>query len=457
VAEFFEMPQASPTMETGTLLSWKKAEGDTLAPQDVLAEVETDKAAMEIEVFDSGYLLKILAEEGDQIPAGQPIAILGTSADEDISDLMAKYEALKAGAATASPATAPSAPAAATPSAAPAPAVPTAPAQTGLQPFTWQGKAVHSSIMEMPNFSVGLPEASTPGVVAPGGKVRSSPAARAAGRAKGIDLSRVQGTGPRGRVTRADVLRTAAGVPMPQAPAPAAPPPRAVPLPTAGPDDTVVRNSQMRKTIAKRLKAASSDAPVFFLTATLDCDALVDFRTKMKAEGVGVSYNDIVIQACARALRDVPEVNAAWADENIILRGRVDIGVAVALPGGLITPVIRDADKKELPDISKEIRALAGRAREQKLSPDEYTGSTFTISNLGMKKIDQFTAILNPPEACILAVGAMRQEPVVNDGKLAIGWRMKVTLTCDHRVVDGALGADFLAAMRSYIEDPGTL
>jgi pyruvate dehydrogenase E2 component (dihydrolipoamide acetyltransferase) len=443
-------------METGTLLSWKKAEGDALVPQDVLAEVETDKAAMEIEVFDNGYLLKILAEEGDQIPAGQPIAILGTSPDEDISDLMAKYEALKSGASAASPAT-PSAPAAA-PSATPAPvAAPTAPAQTGLQPFTWQGKAVHSSIMEMPSFSVGLPETSTPGMVVPGGKVRSSPAARAASRAKGIDLTRVQGTGPRGRVTRADVLRTAAGVALAPSPVVAAPPPRAVPLPTAGPDDTVVRNSQMRKTIAKRLKAASSDAPVFFLTTTLDCDAMVAFRTQMKAEGTGVSYNDIVIQACARALRDVPEANAAWADENIILRGRVDIGVAVALPGGLITPVIRDADKKALPEMSKEIRALAVRAREQKLAPEEYTGSTFTISNLGMKNIDQFTAILNPPEACILAVGTMRQEPIVKDGQLAIGWRMKVTLTCDHRVVDGALGADFLAAMRVYIGNPSSL
>ena len=444
-------------METGTLLAWKKAEGDSLAPQDVLAEVETDKAAMEIEVFDSGYLLKILAEEGDQIPAGQPIAILGSSADEDISELMAKYEAIKAGASTPSPTPAPSAQS--TPSAAPATpaAAPATPAQTGLQPFTWQGKAIHSSIMEMPSFSVGLPETSSPGMIAPGGKVRSSPAARAAGRAKGIDLSRVQGTGPRGRVTRADVLRTAAGVPLAQPAAAPAPPPRAVPLPTAGPNDTVVRNSQMRKTIAKRLKAAASDAPVFFLTATLDCDALVAFRTQLKAEGTGVSYNDIVIQACARALRDVPEVNAAWADENIILRGQVDIGVAVALPGGLITPVIRDADKKALPEISKEIRALAGRAREQKLAPEEYTGSTFTISNLGMKKIDQFTAILNPPEACILAVGAMQQQPIVKDGELAIGWQMKVTLTCDHRVVDGALGADFLAAVRQYIENPSSL
>jgi len=213
----------------------------------------------------------------------------------------------------------------------------------------------------------------------------------------------------------------------------------------------------MRKTIAKRLKAAYSDAPVFFLTRTLDCDALVRFRTDLKASGRAVSYNDIVIAACGRALRDVPDVNAAWADESIIKRAAVDIGMAVALPGGLITPVIRGADQKTLDAIAEDTRALAGRAKAGKLSPSEYTGSTFTISNLGMKGIEQFTAILNPPEACILAVGGMAQVPVVQDGALAVGWRMSVTLTCDHRVVDGALGADFLSALARYIEEPRLL
>ena len=462
MAEFFEMPQASPTMEVGTVLSWKKAEGDSLAPQDVLAEVETDKAAMEIEVFDSGVLLKILAQEGDQVPAGQPIAILGTSADEDISDLLAKFERIKASGGTAAqpdPAAASAPPQSSSQFelAAKTPASVSAPTQTGLTPFQWAGKTVDDSIMEMPTFLVALPTVVPGSAPLPAGKVRSSPAARAAARAQRIDIGTVVGTGPRGRVTRADVMRHAAGVPavvQPAAPAPAA---RAIPLPTAEPGDEVVPNTNMRKTIAKRLKAAYSDAPVFFLTTEFNCDALVEFRTALKADGQRVSYNDIVIAACGRALRDVPDVNAAWADETIIKRAAVDIGMAVALPGGLITPVIRGADSKDLNAIAEDTRALATKAKDGKLAPTEYTGSTFTISNLGMKRIDQFTAIINPPEACILAVGAMAQVPVVVDGKLAVGWRMKVTLTCDHRVVDGALGADFLAAIRGYIEQPSRL
>lgn len=459
MAEFFEMPQASPTMEVGTVLSWKKAEGENLAPQDVLAEVETDKAAMEIEVFDSGVLLKILANEGDQVPAGQPIAILGSSADEDISELLAQFEAIKANAGASSPAAAaaPPAPAPATPSA-PAPMTAAAPTQTGLTPFSWAGKPIDESIMEMPTFTVALPAPVPGGAPLPAGKVRSSPAARAAARAQRIDIGTVVGTGPRGRVTRADVMRHAAGVaPVLAAAAPPPPAPRAIPLPTPEPGDEVVPNSAMRSTIAKRLKAAYSDAPVFFLTAEFDCDAMVEFRTGLKADGVRVSYNDIVIAACGRALRDVPDVNAAWADDSIIKRAAVDIGMAVALPGGLITPVIRGADAKGLTAIAEDTRSLATKAKDGKLAPTEYTGSTFTISNLGMKGIDQFTAIINPPEACILAVGAMAQVPVVVDGALSVGWRMKVTLTCDHRVVDGALGADFLAAVRGYIEQPSTL
>jgi pyruvate dehydrogenase E2 component (dihydrolipoamide acetyltransferase) len=439
-------------MEVGTVLSWKKAEGDALAPQDVLAEVETDKAAMEIEVFDSCLLLKILAEAGDQVPAGQPIAILGESVDEDISALLTEFENRKAsGPAVAAPAAA-VAPAA---SSAPPVTAPSTPTVTGLQPFSWQGKNVDASIMEMPVFTVALP-AAAPGTAVIGGKVRSSPAARSAARAKGVNLATVQGTGPRGRVTRADVLRHASGIPA-SAPSVAAPPPRAIPLPTANPGDEVIPNNNMRKTIAKRLKAAYSDAPVFFLTTQFDCDALIDFRTALKAAGTKVSYNDIVVSACGHALRDVPEVNAAWAEESIIRRAKIDIGMAVALPGGLITPVIRDADTKSLTDIAADSRALVKKARDGKLAPSEYTGSTFTISNLGMKNIEQFTAIINPPEACILAVGTMQQEPVVRDGELGIGWRMKVTLTCDHRVVDGSLGADFLAAIRKYIEDPSQL
>ena len=457
MAEFFEMPQASPTMEVGTVLAWKKAEGDTLSPQDVLAEVETDKAAMEIEVFDSGVLLKILANEGDQVPAGQPIAILGSSVDEDISDLLAEFERIKSSGGS-KPAAEPEPSAAPAPAASPPAPVAAAPTTTGLTPFSWAGKTVDDSIMEMPTFTVALPTASPGAAPLPAGKVRSSPAARAAARAQRIEIGTVIGTGPRGRVTRADVMRHAAGVPPMGAAAPAlAPVPRAIPLPTPEPGDEVIPNTNMRSTIAKRLKAAYSDAPVFFLTTEFKCDAMVEFRTDLKANGTKVSYNDIVIAACGRALRDVPEVNAAWAEDSIIQRAAVDIGMAVALPGGLITPVIRGADTKALDAIASDSRSLATKAKDGKLSPTEYTGSTFTISNLGMKGINQFTAIINPPEACILAVGGMAQVPVVVDGSLSVGWRMKVTLTCDHRVVDGALGADFLAAVRRYIEQPDLL
>jgi len=430
MATFYEMPQASPTMTVGTLLSWKKSEGDVLAPQDVIAEVETDKAAMDIEVFDATVLLKLLAAEGDEIPAGRPIAIIG-EAGEDISGLLAEFEVLKAklAAGEADEAAAESAPA---PAATAAPAAPAAPLQVGLTHYTWQGKAVPDGIMEMPEgFTIsGAAEA----------RVRASPLARKVAADKGIDIADVSGSGPHGRVVRADVEGYTPPAPAAGWGAPAA--------------DETVRNSQMRKTIARRLTESYLGAPTFFLTAQLDCDELVRFRSQLKAAEVRVSYNDLLVKCVARALREVPEVNASWGEKAITRHGRVDVGVAVALPDGLITPVIRDADRKPLDVIGVETRELAGRAREMKLDPAEYTGSTFTISNLGMMQIDQFTAIINPPESGILAVGSMQREPVVVDGQLSVGWRMKVTMTCDHRVIDGALGARFLQVVRKYVENP---
>jgi pyruvate dehydrogenase E2 component (dihydrolipoamide acetyltransferase) len=213
----------------------------------------------------------------------------------------------------------------------------------------------------------------------------------------------------------------------------------------------------MRKVIASRLKASYLDAPTFFLNAKLNCDNLVAFRTQMKAAGAAVSYNDLVIKAVAKALKDVPAVNASWTEEAIVQHGRVDVGMAVALPDGLITPVIRNADQKSLANLGAETKTLVQKAKDRKLSAEEYSDSTFTISNLGMMQIEHFTAIINPPNAAILAVGSMQQEPVVENGALGIGWRMKVTLTCDHRVIDGALGAEFLQAVRRYIEFPALL
>lgn len=454
MAEFFKMPQASPTMESGTLNAWRKAEGDALASQDVIAEVETDKAAMDVEVFEPGFLLKILAAAGEDVPAGRPIAIIGKRKDEDISALLAEFAALKGGAAPAQ--AAPAAPAApvvvaqvapaptanpgVVPPAAPAaPAVTTVTTPSGYAGPTWRGKPLRHGLEE-------LGGAFTPAKARR--VVRSSPLARKIAEELGVPLDRVTGSGPHGRVLRADV-EAAAQAPAVQAPQVAAPAARA---------NELVRNSKMRKVIASRLKESYLDAPTFFLTATYDCDALVAFRStlndQLSAKGVKVSFNDLTLLAVARALAEVPECNAAWGEESITRFGSVDLGVAVALEDGLITPILRGADKLSLLDLAAQTRSLVERARARKLQPEEYTGATFSVSNLGMMGIEHFTAILNPPAAGILAVGALQQEPVVKDGALTIGWRMRVTMTCDHRVIDGALGAKLLAALRRLIERP---
>lgn len=437
MAEFFEMPQATPTMEFGTLAEWKKSEGDQLSPQDVIAIVETDKAAMDVEVFDSVVLLKILAEDGAEVPAGFPIAIIGQEG-EDISALMTEFQGMdpSGGAAPAESAPAPEAttPAPAAPPAAPAPKpAPAAPVNAGWTGPSHAGKELDDALMETwGTFHVEGP------------KVRISPLARKLAETKNIDVASLTGSGPNGRIVKADVEAYKAptfggGIAAPKA-------------------DETVRNSKMRKVIAARLKESYLAAPVFFLTAVLDCDALVAFRkdlNKQVAEqGLKVSYNDLTVAAVAKALRDVPEVNASWGPDNITRFGSVDVGVAVALPDGLITPVIRQADQKSLVQLAAETKDLVGRARDRKLDPSEYSGAGFAVSNLGMMQIDQFTAIINPPGSGILAVGALQQEPVVKDGALAVGWRMKVTMTCDHRVIDGALGARFLQAFRGYIENP---
>lgn len=432
MAEFFEMPQATPTMEFGTLGEWKKSEGDKLSPQDVIAVVETDKAAMDVEVFDSVVLLKILASDGDEIPAGFPIAIIGQEGD-DISALMAQFATMEPGGPAPEAEAAPAAEVKAAPVAAPAPKAPKAELKAGWTGPGYAGKPLDDALMETwGTFHVEGP------------RVRSSPLARKLAESKGIDVASVTGSGPNGRVVKADVEAHKApsasyGIAAPKA-------------------DEIVRNSKMRKVIAGRLKESYLDAPVFFLTAVLNCDSLVAFRKDLNGQlaeqGLKVSYNDLTVAAVAKALRDVPEVNASWGPDNITRFGSVDVGVAVALPDGLITPVIRQADKKSLVQLAAETKELVGRARDRKLDASEYSGAGFTVSNLGMMQIDQFTAIVNPPGSGILAVGALQQEPVVKNGELAVGWRMKVTMTCDHRVIDGALGARFLQSFRGYIENP---
>lgn len=454
MAEFFVMPQASPTMTVGVVGKWVVAEGAALSPSQAIAQVETDKATMDIEVFDKGVLLKHLAAEGEEVPPGQPIAIIGKSADEDISALLAEFASIKASRsapaatpAAATPAAAPPAaasaaaapvavPAALSPQVTPAPVVAAKPlGEPGktVRP-SWAGRALDDAFME--------PRAA---FRAPGPRVVASPLARAMAEESGISLARIRGSGAGGRIVAADVESASAGKSAAVRPA-----------------DSAARTTQMRKTIARRLTDVHQQVPVFYLTASFDATGIVALKDavgKRAEKGIGtkVSVNDVLIRCVAAALRDVPEVNAQWAGDQIIRKGGVDIGIAVALPEGLITPVIRDADQKSVSEISTEVRELAKAAKEGKLQPEQYTGGTFTISNLGMYEIEQFTAILNPPESAILAVGSALQVPAVVNGQVCAQWRMKVTMTCDHRVVDGALGARYLQALRAYVENPGLI
>jgi len=293
---------------------------------------------------------------------------------------------------------------------------------------------------------------------APGGRVKSSPLARAIAAQKNVPLALVPGSGPGGRIVKRDVEGYIAS-PRPAA-APAGAPAtarQAVPVPSV-PPGTAIPVSNIRRVIAKRLSESAFTAPHFYVTVEIDMDAAVSLREQLiRAEEIKLSYNDLVVKACAKALTRFPTVNASWTGETIQTHADVHVGIAVSIPDGLITPVVRNADRKHVVEIAHEIKDLAARARDRKLKPEEFTGSTFTISNLGMFDVTEFTAIINPPESCILAVGGVRKQPVVKDDELAVGHRMKVTLSSDHRVVDGALAAQFLAEVRRLLESPVSL
>lgn len=420
-------------MEVGTVVAWKVAEGESFKAPSVVAEIGTDKANMDAELFDPGVMLKHLVPEGDDAVPGFPIAIIGQAADENIDELLVAFEKEKAEkakpvASEAAPAPAPKTP----PKAVKTQAAPVASTPTADLTRDWMGTPTAHLFSDPPGDL---------GIGAAAERIPASPLAKKVAMTLGLPLETVTGTGPNGRITKSDVLAAATGGKRHAPPRP----------------DQTIKNSRMRNTIAKRLLASHQDVPTFFLTVTFDMDAAVALRAQLKSGGVKISYNDLVISAVAKALRDSPAVNASWGADAITRYGRVDIGVAVAIEDGLITPVVRGADNLSPADISKEVRALAGRAKEGKLTPDEFTNSTFTISNLGMFGIEQFTAIINPPEAAILAVGGIAQVPVVKDGALALGWQMKVTLTCDHRAIDGATGAAFLQKVRDYIEAPALL
>jgi pyruvate dehydrogenase E2 component (dihydrolipoamide acetyltransferase) len=415
------MPALSPTMTEGTLSRWLKKEGDAIKAGDVLAEIETDKATMEVEAVDEGVLGRILVPDGTaNVKVNDPIAVMIVDGE-------------------AAPAAAPAAaaPAAAAPAAAaPAAAAPAAPAA----------------------------------VTHDGARIFASPLARRMAKQAGIDLAMLKGSGPNGRIVRADIESAhaaPAAAPVAAQPVAAAPAPALAPVPRPAPvtaPHTLVPNTTMRKVISRRLTESHQQVPNFFVTLDMEIDALLKLRAELNAkspkDGPGafkLSVNDLVIKAAAATLRRVPKMNASYTEDAMVLYDDVDISVAVSMPEGLITPIVRNADRKGLATISNEMKDLGARAKSGKLKPEEFQGGTFSISNLGMFGTKQFTAIINPPQAAILAVGAGEKRPVVKNDALAIATVMTCTLSVDHRVADGALGAEWMAVFKTLIEDPISL
>jgi pyruvate dehydrogenase E2 component (dihydrolipoamide acetyltransferase) len=413
-----DMPKLSDTMQEGVIAKWNVKEGDTVKSGDIIAEVETDKATMDVEVFDSGTILKIFAKEGESVPLGGLLTIIGKPG-EDISQF-----------------TGGSAPTASTP----APAKAAAPEQASAPA---KQEATFDPILG------DLASSSTDA------RIKVSPLARKMAAEQGIDLGKVKGSGPEGRIVRKDVETAPAGGSAPSV-TPAVQAPVFIPAPTGA--DEEVRITQMRKTIARRLAESKFTSPHFYETIDIDMKHAVAAREQLNAiSDVKLSFNDLVVKACAVALRRHPKINSSWLGEVIRINGGVHVAVAVAVEDGLLTPVIRNADQKGLRQISLETKDLATRARDKKLQPEEWEGSTFTISNLGMYGIEEFTAIINPPNAAILAVGSIRDVPVVEKNQVVPGKRMKVTLSSDHRVVDGASAAEFLSTLRHLLENPSSM
>lgn len=439
------LAKLSPTMEEGTIVRWAKNEGDPVKVGEVLAEIETDKANMEMEALGAGVVRKILVPAGTKAPLGTLIAVVADPGD-DIAGLLAEAAAApKPAAAPAAPAPAPAA------SAAPAEAVATA------TPSSYGGSGAQPRSGESPRGpSDGIHSRREP--------PKASPLARSIAAQRGIPLDSVTGSGPGGRIVKRDIeswvgagaeMRAVSAIVTTPTPGPAKPAAAAAapPAPVIVPGQELPL-SNMRRTIAKRLAESKFSAPHFYVTVEVDMDRAVALREQLREAEVKLSYNELVVRACALALRAFPMVNASWGGEKIVTHAEVNIGVAVALPDGLMTPVVRQADRKGVGAIAAEIRELAQKARDRKIRPEEYTGSTFTVSNLGMYDVVEFTAIINPPDSAILAVGAVRREPVVDGEAIRPGHRMRVTLSSDHRVIDGALAAQFLGEVRRLLEHP---
>lgn len=424
MADIIRMPRMSDTMEEGVIVGWLKEVGDSIEPGDVLAEVETDKATMELESYQEGVLLYIGVKEGP-VPVNGILAVIGEKG-EDYKEALSQAESEN------------SAP-----------------------------EEKEPEVAEVAAESSAEPAVSTANGAVSDSRIKASPLARSIAGEAGINLSAIKGTGDQGRIVKRDVEAFLQSAPSPAAsPSPATPASTPAPTPEqpvvqpfvyggGASNNTEVPVSQMRKVIARRLGESKFSAPHFYLTIEVDMSKAIEARKQLnEIAPVKISFNDLVVKSCAAALRQHPTINSSWLGDTIRTNGDVNIGVAVAVEDGLMVPVIRHADLKTLSQINTEVKSLAGKARERKLQPDEMQGNTFTISNLGMFDIDEFTAIINPPDACILAVGSIVKKPVVNGDELAIGNIMKLTLSCDHRVVDGATGAKFLQTLKGILQDP---
>ncbi len=459
MASVILMPRLSPTMEEGVLAKWTKKEGDTIAPGDVIAEVETDKANMDFPLEDEGVLLKLLVKEGETVKLGAPVAVLGEAGEDPA-------EAIKAAAQQAGgPAGEPKPVAAKEPTKEPSKvSSKEAAKEPSKEPSKEAAKPTAKEPAKEPSKPAAIETGARPQTITPpampaavggngSGRVRASPFARKLARDKGVDLHHVTGSGPHGRIVKADILQAAEHPRL-----------AAVPSIARAPvtrEDQLLPASQMRKTIARRLVEAKREIPHIYLTAEATVDRLFDLREQLKELEAKISVNDLVVKALALALRRVPDANVSWTPDGILRHGRVDVGIAVSLPDGLITPVIRDADSKPLAALAAEAKSLAERARVKKLKPEEFSGGSATVSNLGMYGVREFVAIINPPESVILAVGTTEKRPIVVErggrDEVVIARRMTLTLSCDHRVVDGVLGAQLLAEIVSLLEKPMAL
>ncbi|PJZ68436.1 dihydrolipoamide succinyltransferase [Leptospira perolatii] len=459
MAKIAEMTQLSPTMSEGILIRWLKKKGDSVNPGESIAEVETDKAVMEMEAFDSGVLLEIIAPEGSKIPVGGPVAVIG-KAGEDIASLLEEAKS-RTPVVQQSSSEGNSAKTETSPSSAFASSVSekksiseTKSSPANMEPahsmrpdietsgsfLTSDGPKQH----QMNLGSQGLTQS------AQEGRIKASPLAKRLATESGVDLAKISGTGPQGRILKRDIEASKSQLVPGRSSSTIAPILREEKLPISG----------MRSTIANRLVHAKTHQPHFYLEAEINALPLSNLREQFNSDlksgkdEIKVSINDFLIRASALALLEVPQVNSSWREDHILRHGRVDIGVAVSIEGGLITPYVRNADRIGVLEISRTVKELASRARERKLKPEEYSNGTFTVSNLGMYGIDKFAAVINEPEAAILAIGAVVEKPVLVSGSIVPGKTLTVCLSCDHRVVDGAVGAAWLAVLRELIEHP---